>query len=102
VFRGKTASLPPDAREDFRSRPAPRHLRWFWPRSNTVEVGVVYSFEATHCGLEFLTDFGGVFWHPVPPIRGREPSFFYNSDHGRMVRLSKDWAAFESSTGDEC
>lgn len=100
LFVGDATFLPLAQRENFRSEPAPRHLTWFWPRSGAARPGVVYGFEVGHCGLLFLTDFGGTFWHPVSPAPDREPpSFFYNADRGKIVQLSNDWAAYESSTG---
>lgn len=100
LFVGDATFLPVTRRKDFRFEPAPRHLTWFWPRSGAARPGVVYGFEVRHCGLVFLKDFGGTFWHPVSPAPGRgSPSFFYNADRGKIVQLSNDWAAYESSTG---
>lgn len=64
------------------------------------EPGVVYRFEASHCGLSFGARFDGSLWHPVPPAdRPGLPSPFINSDRGSLVLAEPDWAVYLSSGG---
>jgi hypothetical protein len=75
----------------------------FWPRSAPVERGVEYAFEVGHCGLEFLTDFDGSFWRPIPPGEGVPPSVFINSDVGvgTMVLVEENRALYATVAGSE-
>ena len=74
----------------------------FWPRSAPVEKDVEYSFDAGHCGLDYLTDFDASFWRPINPNEPKDPpEFFYNEDQGTMRLVSEDRAVYTSSSGGE-
>jgi hypothetical protein len=79
-----------------RSEPAEGYRYRFWPGSAPVVEGVVYAFEVGHCGLEFLTDFDGSFWKPIPTGDGEPPSVFINSDDGlgTMVLVEENRAVY--------
>lgn len=94
---GSPAALPSPTRADFRTLVTKRGTK-FWPRSAPVAIGVEYSFDTGHCGLDFLTDFDGSFWRPSTPTAG-EPSFLSNQDSGTMTLVSRDRAVYRASTG---
>lgn len=63
-----------------------------------LDRGVVYRFEASHCGLTFEARFDGSLWHPVPlSDRPGLPSPFINSDRGLVVVVAEGWAVYRSS-----
>jgi hypothetical protein len=102
VIRNEPRSLPAPLREDFRSEFVSDEAGYrFWPRSAPVEEGVTYRYDTGHCGLDFMIDFDGSFWHAVNPNSGEEPILFYDQDVGTIERIDDDRARYRSSSGRE-
>jgi hypothetical protein len=95
---GSPSALPSPTRDDFRTSET-KHGMKFWPRSAPVATGVEYSFSTGHCGLDYLTDFDGSFWHRSDPNNSDEAPFFSNEDSGTMTLVSHDRAIYKSSSG---
>jgi hypothetical protein len=94
---GSPSALPSPTRADFRTSES-KHGTKFWPRSAPVARGVEYSFSTGHCGLDYLTDFDGSFWHPSNPNHSHDAPFFSNEDSGTMTLVSHDRAIYTAST----
>jgi hypothetical protein len=96
------SELPPPTRDDFRSEFVSDAEGYrFWPRSGRITPSTVYRFDTGHCGLNFLADFDGSFWHPVLAADATAPDFFFNQDVGAIALVDFNSARYRSSSGVE-
>jgi hypothetical protein len=90
--------LPPPVRPDFRSEFVSDDEGFrFFPRSARVQQNMAYAFDTGHCGLSFLTDFDGSFWHPVDPDRAESFDLLHNQDVGAIALVARNRAIYRSS-----
>jgi len=90
--------MPEPVREDYRSAETVDGTK-YWPRSAPLTEGVQYHYNTGHCGLEWMTDFGGSFWTPHVDEGERPPDFFINEDEGTLTVISPNRAIYRSADG---